>query len=524
MTEPDNIVRDRNSRNLLAWGKEAQDLLYKSRVLVVGSDVLAQYILTGLAGLSVGNVFFMDNSEINPRDADFLCPHRQENIWQEKVTVIQDTLQKINVKSRNVGMYSRFCDSFVKKKSPEMIIDATNDSVSKEKALIYAMKHGIPLLSASSDAVRSALTAFFPKSDARSAQANSLDAVLLREFNGKRQGAFSSGVIAGITTEEFRKVKFSYPNYKNDNPLPNLGMLAYNLFSQSRRNLNENGFNPPVYFKDKKVCVVGGGGIGTYVVLNLALLGVGRIDVIDNDEIKIHNLNRQCLFYERVGKRKADVLGERVKEIDHNIDFRAIKAMVGAVDPKEDGWLKELYEIEKENYDPSEHDGFKCPSFGDFIRLFYGIKGGPHPGFVSGEDLRKGGYDLVFGCLDNKMARLWLNNFAVRYGIPYIDGGSGPKKGVVAAYVPGKTKCLNCQLDFMNYPSPQYGNSCALRPEASVVMSNMIVGSAMVGEAIKIMYGLGDPLQNPLIYDVSLKPRLSFIPQDLLNTNPNCSC
>ena len=36
-------------------------------------------------------------------------------------------------------------------------------------------------------------------------------------------------------------------------------------------------------------------------------------------KIEISNLNRQILFYERIGKPKAQILNERIKEINKNI-------------------------------------------------------------------------------------------------------------------------------------------------------------------------------------------------------------
>ena len=54
----------------------------------------------------------------------------------------------------------------------------------------------------------------------------------------------------------------------------------------------------------KEVCLLlGAGGLGCYVAMGLARLGVGKLIIIDKDEVDISNLNRQILFeHEDVGK------------------------------------------------------------------------------------------------------------------------------------------------------------------------------------------------------------------------------
>ena len=54
----------------------------------------------------------------------------------------------------------------------------------------------------------------------------------------------------------------------------------------------------------KEVCLLlGAGGLGCSVAMGLARLGVGKLIIIDKDEVDISNLNRQILFeHEDVGK------------------------------------------------------------------------------------------------------------------------------------------------------------------------------------------------------------------------------
>lgn len=68
------------------------------------------------------------------------------------------------------------------------------------------------------------------------------------------------------------------------------------------------------------VAVFGLGGVGSFVVEALARAGVGKLLLCDNDVIAPHNINRQ-LFALRstVGKFKADLAEERVRDINENI-------------------------------------------------------------------------------------------------------------------------------------------------------------------------------------------------------------
>ena len=73
------------------------------------------------------------------------------------------------------------------------------------------------------------------------------------------------------------------------------------------------------------VIVFGIGGVGSYVVEGLARAGVGKLTLVDNDVIDITNINRQIpALHSTIGKLKATVMAERVKDIDPdcNVDAR----------------------------------------------------------------------------------------------------------------------------------------------------------------------------------------------------------
>lgn len=68
--------------------------------------------------------------------------------------------------------------------------------------------------------------------------------------------------------------------------------------------------------KASSFAVIDCGAVGNEVSKNLALLGVGKVDLFDFDTIEIHNLTRSVLFRRStfdVGSSKAEVAGKRIK-------------------------------------------------------------------------------------------------------------------------------------------------------------------------------------------------------------------
>lgn len=71
--------------------------------------------------------------------------------------------------------------------------------------------------------------------------------------------------------------------------------------------------------QQSSVIVFGVGGVGGYVVEALARSGVGRIDLVDNDEVALTNLNRQIIAtHSTIGRPKVEVAKERILDINPN--------------------------------------------------------------------------------------------------------------------------------------------------------------------------------------------------------------
>ena len=83
--------------------------------------------------------------------------------------------------------------------------------------------------------------------------------------------------------------------------------------------------------KNKKILVVGVGGVGSYTVESLVRCGIGSITIIDNDIIDITNLNRQLMTnHSNIGKSKVEVLKNRIASINPECNVNAINIFLDA--------------------------------------------------------------------------------------------------------------------------------------------------------------------------------------------------
>jgi len=78
------------------------------------------------------------------------------------------------------------------------------------------------------------------------------------------------------------------------------------------------------------VAVFGCGGLGGYIIEELARLGVGKITVVDPDVFEEHNLNRQILCtQELLGSKKVDAAVQRVAAVNPAVRLQAFDVAFG---------------------------------------------------------------------------------------------------------------------------------------------------------------------------------------------------
>lgn len=78
--------------------------------------------------------------------------------------------------------------------------------------------------------------------------------------------------------------------------------------------------------QEKKVLLIGVGGVGTYALESLVRNGFVNITIIDFDTIDITNLNRQLITNkDNIGKYKVDEAKKRCESINPNVKITPIK-------------------------------------------------------------------------------------------------------------------------------------------------------------------------------------------------------
>jgi molybdopterin/thiamine biosynthesis adenylyltransferase len=94
-----------------------------------------------------------------------------------------------------------------------------------------------------------------------------------------------------------------------------------------QRNRNIISVSDQLKLFRSSVAVIGCGGLGGYIVEELARLGVGRIVVIDPDLFEEHNLNRQLFSSPaNLGTAKVEAAAKRIGEINPAVTLVPIQA------------------------------------------------------------------------------------------------------------------------------------------------------------------------------------------------------
>ena len=110
--------------------------------------------------------------------------------------------------------------------------------------------------------------------------------------------------------------------------MANVSNFTSKMFSDAEKRRFDRQLRLPGWkqetLKNSTVLIVGVGGLGVEVAKNLAMVGVGRLILVDLDTIEYSNLNRQVLFIGAPeGTSKAKYAAKRLQEMNPFIKVEA---------------------------------------------------------------------------------------------------------------------------------------------------------------------------------------------------------
>ncbi|MHC0035799.1 tRNA threonylcarbamoyladenosine dehydratase [Pseudoneobacillus sp. C159] len=94
-------------------------------------------------------------------------------------------------------------------------------------------------------------------------------------------------------------------------------------FSRNELAIGQEGLDK---LKDSTVAVLGIGGVGSFAAEALARSGVGRLVLVDKDDVDITNVNRQLIaLLSTVGRPKVELMEERIRDINPECEVISLK-------------------------------------------------------------------------------------------------------------------------------------------------------------------------------------------------------
>lgn len=94
-------------------------------------------------------------------------------------------------------------------------------------------------------------------------------------------------------------------------------------FSRNELAIGKEGLD---IMKNSTVAVLGIGGVGSFAAEALARSGVGRLILIDKDDVDITNVNRQLVaLLSTIGQPKVDIMAARIKDINPDCEVIPLK-------------------------------------------------------------------------------------------------------------------------------------------------------------------------------------------------------
>jgi len=217
------------------------------------------------------------------------------------------------------------------------------------------------------------------------------------------------------------------------------------------------------------VLIVGAGGLGSPIAMYLAALGIGKIGIIDNDNVQISNLSRQIIFSTNdIKKNKSSVAINKLRKMNPDID---------------------LYSFNKR---------LTKKNINQVAKNFHFIVDGS----------------------DNFRTRFLVNDYCLKNKKILVSGAISKFDGQVYTFNFNKknSPCLRCFISRTPTASLDIDNC-----EYEGILGTLagIIGSIQANEVVKEIVGIGDTLCGYILIIDALKLTFRKVK---LNKRSNCYC
>ncbi|CDH46698.1 HesA/MoeB/ThiF family protein [Candidatus Contendibacter odensensis] len=195
--------------------------------------------------------------------------------------------------------------------------------------------------------------------------------------------------------------------------------------------------------RQSRVLIIGLGGLGSAVAMYLAAAGVGRLTLVDFDRVDLSNLQRQIVHRTiDIGRPKVESARDTLLALNPLIEVVAVPKML------DDAKLREQVQQA----------------------------------------------DVVVDACDNLLTRLAINAACVGAGVALVTGAAIRWEGQVLVWRPGgEGACYRC----LYHDAEGNAETCTQTGVLAPVVG--VIGSIQAVEAIKVLTGIGEPLDGRLL-------------------------
>jgi len=209
--------------------------------------------------------------------------------------------------------------------------------------------------------------------------------------------------------------------------------------------LDDIGFEGQTRIFNSHILVIGAGGLGSPAAMYLACAGVGKMTLVDHDDVDLTNLQRQIVHTTAsVGRSKVESAKSALGRLNPHVDVRALAMRA------------------------------------DTALL----------------DTLVPGADVVLDCCDNFATRQAINAACVRHCAPLVSGSAIQMDGQISVY-DARNAASPCYACVFPPQVPPEEASCATMGVFAPLVG--IIGAMQAAEALKLVARVGEPLMGRLL-------------------------